>query len=341
MNENENKINGEENTSEDIGFSVPTDDVESTSEESEAHEAVEHDEPSVEEPTEEDYIEESYEDEENDEDDEAVPSGYVFSVDSVHNTKVKNGSNALTSIAIVLSLASVLLLIGLCCALMLGLFPTTGRDVIIQSSDSTPPLAEGDADPNLIDDCMNSVVVISATTRTSSSTGTGIVISENGYIVTNYHVIEGASSIKAYFYSEQSTPVTATLVGHSEIDDIAVLKVAKTGLRAATFAKSVNCRVGERVYAIGTPEGADFGWSVTQGIISSKDREIKIYDDEGILEKKMRVIQTDASVNPGNSGGPLINTNGHVVGIITLKLSDSAEWDLRFPPTAQTKLFRQ
>ena len=89
--------------------------------------------------------------------------------------------------------------------------------------------------------------------------------------------------------------------------------------------------LGERVYAIGSPEGTDYSWTVTQGIISSVNRDLKLYDNDGVLEKKMRVIQTDAAVNPGNSGGPIINSRGEVVGIVTLKLTDSAGMGFALP----------
>jgi serine protease Do len=183
---------------------------------------------------------------------------------------------------------------------------------------------------------MNSVVIVSAQSSLGKSTGTGIVISKNGYIVTNYHVVEKSDEISVKLRgASEATP--ATLVGYSEVDDVAVLKILATNLTPATFAKSDSCRVGDKVYAIGTPEGELYGWSVTQGIISCPDREILIYDNEGILIKKMNVVQTDASVNQGNSGGPLVNARGEVVGIITLKLSGSAGMGFAIPSDGALK----
>ncbi len=167
-------------------------------------------------------------------------------------------------------------------------------------------------------------VVIEATTPQGLGTGTGIVMTKDGYIATNNHVIEGASSIQVTFYDGRTA--TADLVGGSEMDDLAVIKVAMNGLTPAVFAKDQSTYVGQTVYAVGTPGGADFSWTVTKGIISYKDREIKLYDDDDFtLLKKMRVIQTDANVNPGNSGGPLINTDGEVVGVVSMKLAEGYE----------------
>jgi S1-C subfamily serine protease len=146
----------------------------------------------------------------------------------------------------------------------------------------------------------------------------------DGYIATNHHVIEDATQIKVTFYD--GSVLSAELVGSSEMDDLAVIKVDGFGLPAATFAHSDDCYVGQTVYAIGTPAGADFGWTTTKGIISYKDREVKIYnDDDGTLEKKLRLLQTDAMVNPGNSGGPLVNARGEVVGVVSMKLADGYE----------------
>ena len=114
----------------------------------------------------------------------------------------------------------------------------------------------------------------------------------------------------------------ATVVGYIEANDIAVLKIAATDLTPATFAKSETCYLGQRVYAVGNPAGANFSWSVTSGIVSSTNREAKFYDENNLLERKMKVIQTDTPVNPGNSGGPLINSSCQVLGIITMRLAN-------------------
>ncbi len=175
-----------------------------------------------------------------------------------------------------------------------------------------------------VEQAKHSVVVIEVTTAAGGGSGTGIIMTADGYIATNHHVIEGATKIRVKFYD--GTYVAAELVGSSEMDDLAVIRVNRQGLRAATFAFSDDCYVGETVYAIGAPAGVDFGWTTTRGIISFKDREVKIYDElDGTLQKKLRLLQTDANVNPGNSGGPLINTKGEVVGVVSMKLSEGYE----------------
>ena len=190
-----------------------------------------------------------------------------------------------------------------------------------------PGITEVDDDAEAVvgvEQAKHSVVVIEVSKGTGGGTGTGIIMTSDGYIATNHHVIEGATRIKVTFYD--GSVMEAELIGSSEMDDLAVIKVNTTGLRAATFAYSEECYVGQTVYAIGTPAGPDFGWTTTKGIISYLDREVKIYnDDDGSLEKKLRLVQTDAMVNPGNSGGPLVNTKGEVVGVVSMKLADGYE----------------
>ena len=189
-----------------------------------------------------------------------------------------------------------------------------------------PGITETEGDDEAVvgvEQAKRSVVVIEVRTETGSGIGTGIIMTSDGYIATNHHVIEGATKIKVTFYDGRV--LYAETVGTSEMDDLAVIKVEATGLLAATFAHSDDCYVGQTVYAIGTPASTDFGWTTTKGIISYKDREVKIYDDDQTLQKKLRLLQTDANVNPGNSGGPLVNAKGEVVGVVSMKLSDGYE----------------
>ena len=169
----------------------------------------------------------------------------------------------------------------------------------------------------------NFTVVITVKLEDGVGFGTGIVLTEDGYIVTNYHVVEDAQVITVKFYNGQAT--VAELVGYSEIDDIAVLKIEARGLYTASIGSSANLQDAQNVYAVGTPASDEYSWTVTKGIVSYAQREVKIYNDEGVLVKKMKMIQTDTPVNPGNSGGPLVNSNGEVLGIITLKLSGQYE----------------
>lgn len=159
---------------------------------------------------------------------------------------------------------------------------------------------------------------------TATATGSGIIISEDGYILTNNHIVATSSS-ESYYEVSEATKVTVTLfndeteyeakiVGKDEQTDLAVVKIEKTGLSKAEFADSDSTKVGEFAMAVGNPLGMQS--SVTCGIISAVNREVT--DSEG---KKFTLIQTDASINSGNSGGALVNSEGKVVGINTLKLS--------------------
>ncbi len=210
--------------------------------------------------------------------------------------------------------------------LLLGvLFMKGGELPTIQISEGVTD--EGDAADREsiapVEFAKNSVVVIEVTKASSSGSGTGIILSSDGYIATNHHVIEGGGSIRVKFYD--GTYAEAVIKGSSEVDDLAVLKVERTGLLPATFANSSQCYVGQTVYALGNPGGPDFAWTTTKGIVSYVNREVKIYDDDGVLKKKLKLLQTDAMVNPGNSGGPLVNSKGEVVGVVTMKLADGYE----------------
>ncbi|MBQ9151259.1 MAG: trypsin-like peptidase domain-containing protein [Clostridia bacterium] len=184
--------------------------------------------------------------------------------------------------------------------------------------------AEDDEAVEGVEQAKHSVVVIEVKTATGGGTGTGIIMTADGYIATNHHVIEGATKIKVTFYD--GSVMYAEMIGSSEMDDLGVIKVDATGLPAATFANSDECYVGQTVYAIGTPAGPDFGWTTTKGIISYKNREVKMYDEDYVTMKtKLRLLQMDDNVNPGNSGGPLVNTKGEVVGVVSMKLADGYE----------------
>ncbi len=233
--------------------------------------------------------------------------------------------------ASILSACSILLLVAFALSLITGIFPLNGREaVIIGVSSNGETVPNTDASPELIENFLHSVVVVTARTETGISTGTGVIFSKDGYILTNYHVVEDSDAVAVQLYNEDIA-VKAEIIGFHRDDDVAVLKIERTGLRAAAFADSQDVRYGEKVYAIGNPEGSEFSWSVTQGIVSCPLRELMIYDSEGVLEKKMTVVQTDASVNHGNSGGPIINVRGEVVGVVTLKRADSAGMGFALP----------
>ncbi len=191
--------------------------------------------------------------------------------------------------------------------------------------------------PDIVEDIMPSVVGISATfsvtanygywgtggTQQFVATGTGIVMTSDGYIVTNAHVIYDDETYNAgeaievsVLFSDESKQ-DAKIIAYDTETDIAVLKVDANGLKPATFGDSSDLRVGELVIAVGNPLGFDLFGSVTSGIVSALNRQITIND------KNMNLIQTDAAINSGNSGGPLLNSCGQVIGINSAKMSSS------------------
>jgi len=146
----------------------------------------------------------------------------------------------------------------------------------------------------------------------ATSTGSGVIVNENGYIVTNYHVVENAKELNVILNSGKEYP--ATLVGYDERSDLAVVKIEETNLTYATFGDSSQLMVGERAIAIGNPLGTELMGTVTQGIISAVNRTVQVED------KTLTLLQTDAAINSGNSGGALINAYGEVIGINTVKM---------------------
>jgi len=189
---------------------------------------------------------------------------------------------------------------------------------------------------DMVDEASPSVVEVYTETKQVSSwfqdyvtegAGSGVILTEDGYIVTNHHVIDGASTIKVRLSSGQS--YTASLTGTDEKTDLAVLKIDASGLTAATLADSSSVRVGDFVIAIGNTLG-ELGGTVTNGIISAKDREITI-DGES-----MTLLQTSAAVNPGNSGGGLFNLDGELVGVVNAKSSGEDIEGLAFAIPANT-----
>jgi len=160
--------------------------------------------------------------------------------------------------------------------------------------------------------------------QTATATGSGIIISDDGYILTNNHIVNTSSS-ESYYEVSDATKVTVTLfndeteyeakiIGKDEQTDLAVIKIEKTGLSKAEFADSDSIKVGEFAMAVGNPLGMQS--SITCGVVSAVNREVT--DTDG---KKFTLIQTDAAINSGNSGGALVNSEGKVIGINTLKLA--------------------
>ena len=225
------------------------------------------------------------------------------------------------------------------CALVLGVHPTSstvlggsgsGTNITVSGEDTT--LAEA-----VSQKCLPSVVNIDVYTKQSSQTmmgmmgqtsdeleesslGSGIILSSDGYILTNYHVIEGADQLKVNAGGEE---YTAQVVGTDESSDLAVLKIDATGLTAIEVGSSSDLTVGEWVMAVGSPFGLE--QSVSTGIVSATSRTTSALNDSssGSSAVYTNMIQTDAAINPGNSGGALVDKDGKLIGVNTLIASAS------------------
>ncbi len=198
--------------------------------------------------------------------------------------------------------------------------------------------------PEIVEKVSPSVVGISCVLQNGMATGSGIIMSEDGYILTNAHVVEGAQEInvvlpsnysntsetsdsgdtKSSDESEDNLTYTAELVGADNQTDIAVLKIKAEGLTAAEFGTSSDLQIGEAAIVIGNPVSMSLANSVTAGIISATDRTLTIED------RTINYIQTDAAINGGNSGGPLINAYGQVIGIASARVDASVADSLCF-----------
>ena len=154
-----------------------------------------------------------------------------------------------------------------------------------------------------------------------SGAGSGVILTTDGYIVTNYHVVEGAQQVTVTLHDDST--YTATVVGSDQQSDIALLKIEADGLTPAVLGDSDNVQVGEVVIAVGNPMGT-LGGTVTDGIVSALNRDITV---EG---NQMTLMQTSAAISPGNSGGGLFNTNGELIGIVNAKYSDDDAEGLGF-----------
>ena len=202
--------------------------------------------------------------------------------------------------------------------------PTIAKDQETESGDVsidlyTPPAETGFAQSDATDwsgvyeKNIPSVVSISCELPRGSSAGTGVVLSRDGYIVTNAHVVEDAIQVTVLLSDNRI--FEAVIVGTDEVSDLAVLHIDAEDLIPAKFGDSSSLQVGEAVVAIGDPLGIEFRGTMTDGIISAINRDMTL---EG---RTMTLIQTNAALNSGNSGGPLINRHGLVIGINTMKIS--------------------
>ncbi|WP_327724307.1 S1C family serine protease [Streptomyces europaeiscabiei] len=224
-----------------------------------------------------------------------------------------------------------------------GIQELTGTDTVASSSTSTSvvPTSQKGTVSGVATAVSPSIVEISATSNAGESTGSGVIITSDGEIITNNHVISGASQIKVTTSNGKS--YTAEVVGTDSKKDLALIKLRDaSGLKAATLGDSAGVKVGDQVVAIGSPEGLT--GTVTSGIVSALDRDVTVSTDEsqgqqqqqqgggsgqwpfefggrqfngdtGSSTTTYKALQTDASLNPGNSGGALIDMNGNIIGI--------------------------
>ena len=173
----------------------------------------------------------------------------------------------------------------------------------------------------------DSVVVVSTyRDGTYIASGTGFVYRQDGdtyYLLTNYHVIEDGDNVTVTFTN--GDVVETEIVGHDEYADIAVLSIeSDIELTVAELGDNEESRVGDTAFAVGAPLDSAYSWTVTRGIISGKDRMVEVsVSNSNTSDYVMKVLQTDAAINSGNSGGPLCNANGEVIGITSLKLISS------------------
>lgn len=190
------------------------------------------------------------------------------------------------------------------------------------SSDTRKQMTVPEVYANNVNSCVGITVDIVSTnffgqTVTGAAAGSGFVVTEDGYIITNYHVIQDANTITVTFVDGNSYP--ATLVGGDADNDIAVIKIEAKGLTPVILGDSKNMYVGEGVVTIGNPLG-ELTFSLSDGVVSALDRSITISDG-----KKMTMLQTNCTINSGNSGGPLFNLYGEVIGIVSAKYSSSSD----------------
>ena len=185
---------------------------------------------------------------------------------------------------------------------------------------------------DMLEDVIDGVVGISKLKTTGSSIlgistedqlglGTGIIVSENGYILSNSHVT-GEKYSSCYVTLEDKNTYTGEVVWADSDLDLSIIKINARGLKYASLGDSEKVRIGQQSYAIGNPIGYEFRRTVTSGIISAVNRTIKI-DEENKISYMSNLIQTDATINPGTSGGPLINSRGEVIGVNTVKITSA------------------
>lgn len=245
---------------------------------------------------------------------------------SINNTYKEKNSNKEVNISTLIILIIILSLIsgslGSYFMLIMNESSTTTSGIPI----STVELKETNSISTAVEKVYDSVVVVEAFgNEESASTGTGFVYKKDKknnkiYLMTNNHVIAGAKNIKVIFTNKKE--LEAELVGSDVYSDIAVLSVKYDDkIEAAIMGASTKSKVGDTLFTVGSPEGSDYAGTVTKGILSAQDRLVAVaLSNTETSDYYMQVLQTDAAINRGNSGGPICNTNGEVIGITNMKL---------------------
>jgi len=216
------------------------------------------------------------------------------------------------------SVVAVALLAGLLAGLLGGgvgyLAATAQQEPVVLGAEGNapPPARVAGSLPDLVTRVTQSVVTVSAANGRGESIGSGFVIGKDGYILTNEHVVYGAADDRVSVTLSDGNSVPATVVGRHAESDIAVLHIARTGLRPVFIGDSDAVSAGDGVFAVGTPLALP--GTVTSGIVSAVDRTIEARDAGGVA-RYYAAIQTDASVNRGSSGGPLFDLSGRVIGV--------------------------
>jgi S1-C subfamily serine protease len=225
--------------------------------------------------------------------------------------------------------------------------PANGNAVAAAAGASAAPVAS-DADlPDVVASVRNSVVTITSqgfsargfSQIPSTGVGSGVILTGDGYILTNKHVVAGSQSLTVELADERQFP--ATIIKQSDDKDLALIKIDATGLTPAVIGDASALQVGQTVIAIGSPLGT-FTETVTKGILSATGRSITVQDEvTGRPTTLSGLLQTDAAINPGNSGGPLLDASGKVVGINTAVSTDAQGLGFAIPISAAASLVSQ